>query len=523
MEIDVVPLYKAASAPRCFMADGKQSRPKARTVRGFRDRAAGELAAERAMLDTIRRTYESYGFDALETPFLEYTDALGKFLPDIDRPNAGVFSFRDDDEQWVSLRYDLTAPLARYVAENQQFLPRPFRRYQIGTVFRNDKPGPGRFREFIQCDADTVGTASPAADAEMVMMFADTLEALGLKRGEYVIKVSTRKLLDGVLEGINLSDVPENTRKRGAVLRALDKLDRLGPDGVRALLGKGRKDESGDVTPGAELEAEQITKVMTFVNVVGERPNSEFDPVDNQRSRMIEAWRTSVRNSQIGMQGIEDLVAIESLVTSQGYDDVRVQFDGSIIRGLGYYTGTIFEAQLKFDVKNDKDKVVEFGSVGGGGRYDDLVARFTGQKTPAVGFSIGVSRLLTALQMRKAAVAQTAPLVVVTVMDKAETASSFAMVRELRAAGIRAEAYVGTGKMGDQFKYADKRGAALAIIEGSDERARGEVTIKDLALGAELAKSVESRAAWVANRQAQFPAKRASLVDEVRRALKREH
>ncbi|MGZ5934881.1 MAG: His/Gly/Thr/Pro-type tRNA ligase C-terminal domain-containing protein, partial [Rhizomicrobium sp.] len=142
---------------------------------------------------------------------------------------------------------------------------------------------------------------------------------------------------------------------------------------------------------------------------------------------------------------------------------------------------------------------------------------------PAVGFSIGVSRLLTALQMRKAAVAQTAPLVVVTVMDKAETASSFAMVRELRAAGIRAEAYVGTGKMGDQFKYADRRGAALALIEGSDERARGEVTIKDLALGAELAKSVESRAAWVANRQAQFPAKRASLVDEVRRALKREH
>ena len=200
MEIDAVPLYKAASAPRCFMADGKQSRPKARTVRGFRDRAAGELAAERAMLDTIRRTYKSYGFDALETPFLEYTDALGKFLPDIDRPNAGVFSFRDDDEQWVSLRYDLTAPLARYVAENQQFLPRPFRRYQIGTVFRNDKPGPGRFREFIQCDADTVGTASPAADAEMVMMFADTLEALGLSHGEYVIKLNSRKLLDGMLE-----------------------------------------------------------------------------------------------------------------------------------------------------------------------------------------------------------------------------------------------------------------------------------------------------------------------------------
>src|ERR1700761_8505313 len=187
----------APGLPRLSMADGKHPRPKARTVRGFRDRAAGELAAERAMLDTIRRTYESYGFDALETPFVEYTEALGKFLPDVDRPNAGGFSFRDEDEQWVSLRYDLPAPLARYVAENQQHLPRPFRRYQIGMVFRNDKPGPGRYREFIQCDADTVGTSSPSADAEMVMMFADALEALGLKRGEYAIKVNSRKLLDG--------------------------------------------------------------------------------------------------------------------------------------------------------------------------------------------------------------------------------------------------------------------------------------------------------------------------------------
>lgn len=354
-------------------------------------------------------------------------------------------------------------------------------------------------------------------------MFADTLEALGLKRGEYVIKVSTRKLLDGVLEGIHLSDVPENAHKRGAVLRALDKLDRLGPDGVRALLGKGRKDESGDMTQGAELEADQITKLMTFINVVGERPHSKFDPNDNQRIRMIEAWRTSVRNSPIGMQGIEELAAIESLVTSQKYDDVRVQFDGSIIRGLGYYTGTIFEAQLKFDVKNDKDKVVVFGSVGGGGRYDDLVARFTGQKTPAVGFSIGVSRLLTALQMRKAAVAEAKPLVVVTVFDKNDAAHAFAMVRELRAAQIRAEAYVGTGKLGDQFKYADKRGAALAIIEGPDEQAQGKVKIKDLALGAELSKSAETRADWIGSHQAETMVARSELVAKVRGLLSRGH
>jgi histidyl-tRNA synthetase len=498
------------------MADGKQSRPKARTVRGFRDRAAGELAAERAMLDTIRRTYESYGFDALETPFVEYTDALGKFLPDVDRPNAGVFSFRDEDEQWVSLRYDLTAPLARYVAENQQFLPRPFRRYQIGTVFRNDKPGPGRYREFIQCDADTVGTASPSADAEMVMMFADALEALGLPRGDYAIKVNSRKLLDGVLEaaGLPVTGSDEIRERRGIVLRAMDKLDRVGPQGVRDLLGKGRKDESGDFTKGAELELGQAERIVSFI-----APTGAANDLESHFATVARA----VKGSATGEEGLRDVQAIMSLVTASGYDHSRVQLDTGIVRGLDYYTGAVFEAQLTFPVQNEKGQTVVFGSVGGGGRYDDLVARFTGQRTPAVGFSIGVSRLLTALQMRKAAVAAVAPLVVVTVFDKNDAAPAFAMVSELRRAGLRAEAYVGTGKMGDQFKYADKRGAALAIIEGPDERAKGEVTVKDLALGAELAKSVESRAAWVGNREAQVTVKRADIVAEIRRLLAREH
>src|SRR5438105_6927340 len=179
------------------MSTSKQRRPKARLPRGFRDRTAAEIAAERKALDTIRNVYQSYGFEPLETPAFEFTDALGKFLPDVDRPNEGVFSLRDDDEQWLSLRYDLTAPLARYVAENFQNLPKPFRRYQVGQVWRNEKPGPGRFREFTQCDADTVGSAAPAADAELLMMCADSLEALGLKRGEYTIKINSRKLLDG--------------------------------------------------------------------------------------------------------------------------------------------------------------------------------------------------------------------------------------------------------------------------------------------------------------------------------------
>jgi histidyl-tRNA synthetase len=498
------------------MASDKQSRPKARTVRGFRDRAAGELAAERAMLDTIRRTYESYGFDALETPFVEYTDALGKFLPDVDRPNAGVFSFRDEDEQWVSLRYDLTAPLARYVAENQQFLPRPFRRYQIGTVFRNDKPGPGRYREFIQCDADTVGTASPAADAEMVMMFADTLEALGLARGDYAIKVNSRKLLDGVLEaaGLPVTGSDEIRERRGIVLRAMDKLDRVGPHGVRDLLGKGRKDESGDFTKGAELDISQAERIVSFI-----APSGAANDLESHFSIIARA----VEGSAAGEEGLRDVKAIMGLVTASGYEHNRVQLDTGIVRGLDYYTGAVFEAQLTFPVQNEKGQNVVFGSVGGGGRYDDLVARFTGQKTPAVGFSIGVSRLLTALQMRKTTTVEAAPLVVVTVFDKNDAAPAFEIVRELRAAKIRAEAYVGTGKMGDQFKYADKRGAALAVIEGPDERAKGEVTVKDLALGAELAKSVESRAAWVGNRDAQRTVKRADLVAEIRRALAREH
>ena len=226
---------------------------RAAAPRGFPDREGADIAAAEAMMARIRAVYALYGFEAVETPFIEYTEALGKFLPDLDRPNEGVFSFKDDDEQWLSLRYDLTAPLARYVAENYEKLPKPYRSYRAGWVFRNEKPGPGRFRQFMQFDADTVGSASPAADAEMCMMAADCLEALGVKRGEYVIKVNNRKVLDGVMEAIGLGG-EENAGRRLTVLRAIDKLDRLGPEGVRALLGEGRKDESGDFTRGAGLD-----------------------------------------------------------------------------------------------------------------------------------------------------------------------------------------------------------------------------------------------------------------------------
>ena len=485
------------------MPTDKQIRPKARLPRGFRDRGAVEIAAERAVLDTIRRVYESYGFEPLETPAFEYTDALGKFLPDVDRPNEGVFSLQDDDKQWMSLRYDLTAPLARYVAENFQHLPKPFRRYQVGQVWRNEKPGPGRFREFTQFDADTVSSNSPSADAELLMMVCDALEALGLKRGDYIVKMNSRKLLDGVLEAGKIDD-----SKRGTVLRAIDKLDRLGERGVKELLGAGRKDESGDFTKGAELSDEQIERVIAFV----------IPDMTATKADVLTEIRWAIQEGSTGQAGVESLRLIRDVLDSNGYASDRVAIDTSVIRGLDYYTGPVFEAQLTFPVTNEAGEEIVFGSVAGGGRYDDLVARFTGQQVPATGISIGVSRLTTAMRSRGMA-GTVAPLVVVLSLDDPQ--ASFKMAAELRSSGIRVETYVGTKKFGDQLKYADKRGAAIAIIEGGDERVKGEVTLKDLALGAELSKSVESRADWVKERPAQIAVKRADLVAEVRKMLAR--
>jgi len=472
-------------------------RPKARLPRGFRDRDEAELAAERRMLDTIRRVYSSYGFQALETSSLEYADALGKFLPDSDRPNEGVFSLKDDDGQWVSLRYDLTAPLARYVAENFQTLPKPFRRYQMGTVWRNEKPGPGRYREFTQFDADTVGTASPAADAELLMMCADTLEALGLRRGDYFVKLSSRKLLDAVMDSIGVE-----AGKRSTVLRAIDKLDRLGLEGVRALLGAGRKDESGDFTKGAGLSDAGIETLLQFLTI-------------RERGENFYEAGLNLIGEELWNKGAGALVEISNFCKACGYQSDRILIDPSIVRGLDYYTGAVYEAQLTFPVTNDSGELVVFGSVGGGGRYDDLIARFTGQTVPASGFSIGVSRLLSALKARAGAESfAMEPLVVVLALGNVQ--SSFRMAGELRGAGIRAETYVGTKRFGDQLKYADRRAPAIGIFELS---ARGEVTLKDLALGAELAKSIESRAAWVADRPAQQAVPRADLVSTIRAML----
>jgi histidyl-tRNA synthetase len=487
-------------------ANDKPNRPKARVAKGFRDISADEIRGTRAMLATIQRVYESYGFEPIEQPFVEYTDALGKFLPDQDRPNAGVFSFQDEDEQWLSLRYDLTAPLARYVAENNQKLPTPFRSYRQGWVFRNEKPGPGRFRQFMQFDADTVGSSSPAADAEVCMMAADTMEALGIPRGQYVVKVNNRKVLDGAIQLIGL-DGDGNTARRLTVLRALDKFDKFGSIGVRALLGVGRKDESGDFTKGAELADEQIDRIMILLE----------DPLRSVAGQGEGFW-----SNELFKTGLSEVAEMQKIFGAAGYDIDRIKIDASVIRGLEYYTGPVFECELLMETNDDKGNPVRFGSVGGGGRYDDLVARFTGQQTPATGFSIGVSRLYAALKLvGKAEESDVLAPVVVTVMDKDRQGDYWRMVQSLRAAGIRAEMSLGAANMGKQMKYADKRGSPLVVIQGGDEKAKGEVTIKDLRLGSELASGIETREEYASQRLAQVTVAEADLVKTVQEMLGR--
>jgi histidyl-tRNA synthetase len=490
-----------------------KTKVEARAPRGLADRDAGELAATNRMLDVIRSVCELYGFEVLETPAIEYTDALGKFLPDQDRPNEGVFSFQDDDEQWLSLRYDLTAPLARYVAQNFDRLPKPYRSYRCGAVYRNEKPGPGRFRQFMQFDADTVGSASPAADAEICMMAADALEKLGIKRGDYVIKINSRKVLDGVMQAVGLAG-DENAGRRLIVLRAIDKLDRLGPDGVRQLLGEGRKDDSGDFTKGAGLSLQAIDTIMSF-SLGGQSDGAPaFDLFG------------LLGKSEIGAQGAEELLQIEDLARDAGYGPDRIRIDPSVVRGLEYYTGPVFEADLTFETRDEKGHPVRFGSVGGGGRYDGLVGRFRSENTPATGFSIGVSRLFAALKLVGSPIVTAQPHVgpvVVLVFDRDRLADYQRMVAQLRAAGVAAELYLGGAGMKAQMKYADRRNSPLVILQGSDEKAKGEIQIKDLVAGAKAAAAISTNEEWKAARPAQFSAPESELVERVKAALEAQH
>ena len=432
------------------MIKDKKNKPSKELPLGFVDRQEKELLVRDFIISNIKDVMIKYGFQYLETPSFEFSDSIGKFLPDKDRPDQGVFSFQDE-KKWLSLRYDLTAPLARYVAKNYLEIPKPFKRYQLGTVWRNEKPGPGRFREFLQFDADFVGTKSLQADAELCVMISEILENCGVSKEEYTVKISSRKITEELFKKINI----DNNDQKLTALRALDKIDRLGWEGVKQLLGEGRQDKSGDFTKGANLSS------------------SNIETIENELKKK--------------MPETEDLLEIFKLF--KDYNFKNFEFDSSIIRGLEYYTGPIFEVNLKFDVKNNKGQIIQFGSIGGGGRYDNLVNNFGNYEAPATGISIGLDRLVYALMQKKEFKIKQSKPIVICVFDKNAMKEYIKLQTILRASGISAEIYPGESKLKKQMEYANKIKAPAVILYGEDEIKSGKPTLRDLNSGNE--KSIE--------------------------------
>ena len=432
------------------MTKEKKNKPSKDLPLGFVDRQEKELLVRDFIISNIKEVMIKYGFQYLETPSFEYSESIGKFLPDKDRPDEGVFSFQDENK-WLSLRYDLTAPLARYVAKNYLEIQKPFKRYQLGTVWRNEKPGPGRFREFLQFDADFVGTKSLQADVELCVMISEILEKCGLNKEEYIVKISSRKITEELFKRINI----DNNEQKLTALRALDKLDRLGWEGVNQLLGDGRKDKSGDFTKGANLS-----------------------------SSNIEAIENELKKKSPETEDLQEIIKL-----FKDYNFNNFEFDPSIIRGLEYYTGPIFEVNLKFDVKNNKGQIIQFGSIGGGGRYDNLVNNFGNYEAPATGISIGLDRLVYALMQKKEFKVKQSKPVVICIFDKNSMKEYIGLQTLLRNAGISTEIYPGESKLKKQMEYANKIKSPAVILYGEDEIKSSKPTLRNLSTGKE--KSIE--------------------------------
>ena len=488
----------------------KPKRPIAKTPRGFRDYMSYEGHFRTEIIKKISTIYEIYGFEFLETSAVETVDSLGKFLPDVDRPNDGIFAWLDDDDTWLALRYDHTAPLARFYSQYRNDLPNPYRRYSYGPVWRNEKPGPDRFRQFYQIDADTVGTPQIGADAEMCMMVCDALELIGMDADDYKFKLNNRKILSGIIQiaGINENQMhPVDDTFFQNICRAIDKFDRLGLEGVRKLLGSGRRDESGDFTEGLNLSTGQIDFFTELLSSKGSR--KEF----------LTNLRNILKKSEIGTQGLNELEEMVDIFLASGYSEDKFSFDPSVVRGLGYYTGPVFEVELNKKIIDKKGNEHSFGSISGGGRYDDLVKRFTGQNVPATGVSIGVDRLIAALQIEEKIKQNTLGPILVTVMDKERYKDYQKIVNMLRQGGLRAEIFLGNPKdLGRQLKYADQRKSPFAIIQGSEEAEKEIVQLKDLNLGSKLSETISSNEEWKAH-PSQFEVPLANLVSEIKTLL----
>ena len=487
-----------SNPPSCTKTMNKKTfKPTSELPNGFADRQEEELLIRDLLISNIKKIMSKYGFQYLETPSFEYTDSIGKFLPDKDRPSEGVFSF-EDEKKWLSLRYDLTAPLARYAAKNFDSLPRPFKRFQLGTVWRNEKPGPGRFREFLQFDADYIGTNNLFSDAELCFLISEILNSCGLEKSEFIIKISNRKLSKGLLEKLNITD----EQKQSITLRAIDKLDRVGVEGVQYLLGKGRKDKSGDFTKGAELEESQIKEIIKFLNI------KNLSDKNFEKIREIAADNKSMNN------GIKELELMEKYFLL--FNFTNYIFDPTVVRGLEYYTGPIFEANLTFGVKNNKGKEIEFGSVGGGGRYDDLVKRFNNQDCPSTGISVGLDRLIYAILQKNKIKAEKKNPVLICVFDEKYMDFYIKILNVLRSKNISAEIYSGSSNIKSQFKYADRRGCDFVILCGDDEVSKNVVTIKNLNVGKQMSENIKDRSEWKQSLEAQKTVAFDQLLNEIK-------
>jgi histidyl-tRNA synthetase len=463
-----------------------------RLSRGLRDLMPDQMLARGEMIDTIRGVYERYGFVPLSTPAIEYLDVLSGSAGQ--ETQQSIFRVTNPENEALGLRFDLTVPLARVIAQYAD-LPRPFRRYQVSSVWRADKPDKGRFREFTQFDLDSVGTESEVADTEIIAGMCDTLTALLV--GRYVVRFSSRAILNLLLDFAGIAQ-----EQSADVFRVLDKLDKVGIDKLRRELMEGYKDESGDVIRGLGLRREQVEKIEKFLAI----------KADSRREVV-----TRLRELFGGVAGADSRIDAVARISDHlyvlGYGDDRVSLDLSIARGLAYYTGPVFEAILL--------DAPQFGSVFGGGRYDNLVMRFLGERIPAVGASIGVDRLLAALTHLGAIGKQKATArVLVTNIDPALTEEYLRITWELRRAGIPTEFYLGAGKgPGKQLKYADQWEVPLVILYGSNEKAQGVVTVKNMAVGRAKAANVGDRGSWLAERPGQTTVPRAQLVDGIRKLL----
>ena len=427
---------------------------------GFEDRWGKKLVLKKQLLNVIEKNFIKFGAEPLETPSFEVSENIGSFLAEDDaNPMSDVFSFKDGDKS-ITLRYDLSSPLARFVAQNNQELPSIYKRYAIQNVFRNEKPGNGRYREFLQADFDIIGNTNPAqSNAELCNLISTTLMECGLKKDQFIINVSNRKIVQGLIDELNIS-----SEKQLKVIRAIDKLDKpgFGLSGVEALLKKERKDSSGAITKGADLNDDQVKQILDFL-----------------KTKDLKELKDKLTNP-LSQEGIKELEDVFEILGFGEYKD-QVQTNFTIVRGLAYYDGFIVETNLNFEVKNNKGKPVDIGSICSGGAYAKLISRFKGVDIPGTGISFGVDRLLFALmQLEQIKVKEQKP-VLICVMDQKYLKNYYEILDQLKTNNINAEIFLDTKKnLGKQLTYANKRELELAIICGENEFNENTVTIKNL-------------------------------------------